>query len=169
MLAFFLAMAMLTAPLSAAAADKVGYVDMPRAMNDVNDGKAAKEKLQKEFVARQKELDRLQKELKQRQEEFERRSGMMKPDVRKAKEDALRAKFAELQQTYMKLQRELVGQESQLTQEIGGKLRRIVEKIGDRDGYTMILDLSAGVLFHKRHLDITDEVVRIYNKQHAKK
>ena len=148
---------------------KLGYVDVARALNEVEDGKAAKGKLKSDFEGKQQKLDKMQTDLKAKKEEFEKKAGMMKPEAKQAKQEELQREFMELQKTYMQLQQELIDSESGLTQEIGKKLKSVIEKIGDRDGYTMILNIGDTVMYYKRHRDITDEVVREYNKQYGKK
>jgi outer membrane protein len=155
---------------TALAADlKIGYVDMARALNEVDEGKSAKARLKKDFEKKQKSLDQMQKTLKAKQAEFEKRKAMMKEDVRNAKIEEMQRDFLELQQTYGRLQKELMEEEAKLTQKIGGRVTKIVEKIGDRDSYVMVLNIGDTVLYYKRHQDITDEVVKMYNKQYGKK
>jgi outer membrane protein len=155
---------------TASAADlKIGYVDMARALNEVDEGKSAKARLKKDFEKKQKSLDQMQKTLKAKQAEFEKRKAMMKEDVRNAKIEEMQRDFLELQQTYGRLQKELMEEEAKLTQKIGGRVTKIVEKIGDRDSYVMVLNIGDTVLYYKRHQDITDEVVKMYNKQYGKK
>jgi Skp family chaperone for outer membrane proteins len=74
----------------------------------------------------------------------------------------------ELKQTYARLQKELLAEENKLTVRIGGRITKIVEKVGDRDGYNLILNIGDTVLYYKRHHDITDEVVKLYNQQYGK-
>ncbi len=148
---------------------KVAYVDMARALNEVNDGKVAKNKLKKEFEAKQRRLDTEQKRLKAKKADFDKRVATMRPEVRSQKEQELQRELMGLQQTYVQMQRELMAQEGKLTQEIGGRLKVIVGKIGDKEGYTMILNIADTVLYHKRHMDITDQVVRDYNKAYGAK
>src|SRR5438552_18238338 len=81
--------------------EKVGYVDMARALNDVEDGKTAKGKLKKEFDDKQKKLDAMQAELKTKKADFDKQKAMMKPDVRSQKQDELQGELMNLQQTYM--------------------------------------------------------------------
>lgn len=153
----------------AAAAFKVGYVDMARSLNEVEDGKTAKAKLKTEFDQKQQKLDKMQTDLKAKKDEFDKRAAMMKPDAKQAKQEELQREYMEVQKVYMQLQQELVESEGQITQDIGHKLRGIIEKIGDRDGYQAILNLGEGVLYSKRHQDMTDDVIREYNKQYGKK
>jgi outer membrane protein len=166
---FFLLL--MTALNSVAYADdmKIGYVDMARALNDVEEGKAAKAKLKADFDGKQKKLDEMQNELKAAKEDFEKKAAMMKADAKQAKQEELQKKFVELQQTYMQLQKELMDKEGAVTQDITGKLRKIVVRIGDREGYSIILDIGETVLYFKRHMELTDKVVQEYNEQYGGK
>ncbi len=152
---------------TASANDKVGYVDMARAFNELEDSKQAKEQLKKDFDGKQKQLDEAQNKLKAKKDEFDAKSAMMKPEVKQQKQDELQKDFAQLQQTYMQLQQDLSKREGALVQDITRKLRKVVEKLGDRESYSMILDIGDGVLYYKRHLDITDQVIREYNKEYG--
>lgn len=167
--ALFVAALMAFTQAAEAADLKIAYVEMARALNEVEEGKAAKARLKKEFAKKQQELDKMQSTLKTKQAEFEKRKAMMKEDVRNAKIEEMQRDFLELQQTYGRLQKELMDEEGKLTQKIGGRVAKIVEKIGDRDGYTLILNIGDTVLYHKAHQDITDDVVKMYNRQYGKK
>ena len=92
----------------------------------------------------------------------------MKADVKQRKAEELQRSFMDLQQTYAKLQKELMEKESALTQEIYRKLTAVIDSIGDRDGYTLIMDIGDTVLYHKSHMDLTDEVIKEYNRRHGK-
>lgn len=147
---------------------KIAYVDMARALNEVEDGKAAKARLEKEFGEKQKQLDKMKNDLKAKNDQFEKRKGMMKPEARAEEQDQLQKEYMKLQQTYLQLQQELMANQAQVTQEIAQKLRNVIAKIGDRDSYTMVLDIGEAVLYYKRHRDITEQVVQEYNKQYGK-
>lgn len=152
-----------------ATAPKVGYVDMARALNDVEDGKSAKAKLKADFELKQKKLDKMQADLRDKKEAFDRRVATMKPEARSAKEAELQQSLMEVQQTYMQLQQELVESEGQVTGDIRKKLQAIIDKMGDREDYFLILNTGDTVLYNKRHMDMTDSVIREYNQQYSKK
>jgi outer membrane protein len=152
-----------------AADPKIGYVDVARALNQVEDGKTAKAKLKGDFDGKQKKLDKMQNGLKAKKEDFEKKRAMMKPEVRMQKQEELQREFLNLQQTYVQLQQELMASENKVTQEIAAKMRKVIARIGDRDAYLLIIDIGETVLYYKRHMDVTDQVVKEYNKQYGKK
>lgn len=150
---------------------KVAYVNMQRIVAELPQAQKARDKLRNEFTLKQKQLDGLQKEFEKSMEDFEKGKHMMKPEVRMQRETELKQKYAQLHQTLMKLQQELGEKEAEMAQSIHVKIRALVEAIGDRDGYDLVLDNSAvkgTVLFFKRHLDITDQVIAMYKTKHGK-
>ncbi len=148
---------------------KIAYVDLSRAVDEIDEFKNAKGRLKSEFDKKQKQLDKMQLDFKAKQEDFEKRQAMMKDDARQARIQELQKERAELLQTYESLQRELMEEQSKAFQQIESRLKNIVTKIGDRDGYTLILNVAGTVLYYKRHQEITDDVVVEYNKQYAAK
>jgi len=143
---------------------KIGYVDMQAVVTRSEDGKREIAQLKKDFEVKQKKLDQMQEDLKKMKEDFDKQAAMLKDDVKQKKQAEMQAKYGELQQTYMNLQKDLGEKQQTITANIITKVKAIVEKIGDRDGYTMIMDRNeANVLFYKRHMDVTDEVLTAYN------
>lgn len=154
----------------AAAADlKVGYVDMARAFRELEDSKAARKKLKTNFDAKQKQLDERQAKLKAMKDDFDKRQAMMKEDVKRQKQAEMQQEFMQLQQTYVQLQQELQKEEQEIVQMISVKMKRVVERVGDREGFDLILDIGETVLYYKKHQDITDQVIREYNREYGKK
>ena len=70
---------------------------------------------------------------------------------------------------FQKLQQELQQREAELMQKLESKVVNVINKIGDRDAYDMILRVQPGVLYRKRHRDITDEVVKLYTQHYGSK
>lgn len=162
-------LATLVCSTASAATLKIGYVDMAQALNEVDQGKAAKAQLKRDFAQKQAKLDKLQKSLKAKKDAFDKQKGTMKPDVREQREEELQQDLIQLQQTYAQLQQELMQKQSKLTQDITSKLQAVVDRIGDKYGYNIILNIGDTVLYYKRDLDITEQVVREYNKQYGTK
>lgn len=146
-----------------AAAQKVACVDLQRALEETEDGKKAKDKLKKDFDRKQKELNDKQDELKKMKDAIDKKRTLMKPEAIAKDEQDLQQRFVELQQTYARLQQELAQKEQEATRGIFAKMQGIVAKIADRDHFDLVIDKSAGVVFNKQSLDITNEVIRMYN------
>lgn len=160
----------LTLCASTALADiKIAYVDMQRALLEVEDGKTAKGKLEAMKKDRQEKLDARQEELRTLQKAFEAQKDFMKEDVRKAKEEEFRTKLGELQLTYAKLQKELAEEEAKLTKGIFARMARILKAMGEAEGFSMVFEKTeSSILWAPQSLDITNEVIRRYNAGEGK-
>ena len=162
--------AALSVALPAAASDdaKIGVVDLQRALNEVNEGAAAKANLKREFEQKQRALDEKQNELKALKEELDARAMMMTAEAKQEKAGQLQQKLMETQQLYMQLQQEVSQKEAAVTGEIFQKMGTILQTMGADGGYLMIVEKSA-VPYAKGHVDITNELIRRYNDAYGKK
>lgn len=145
--------------------DKLAYVDLQRALEETNDGKAAKAKLKADFDQKQKELDAKQEELKKMKEDFDKKSALMKDDAKNKMQQDMQQRLMQLQDTYARLQSELQKREAEATRGILAKLSAVVQRIAERENFAMVLERSSSVVYGKPALDITNEVIRTYNSQ----
>ena len=142
---------------------KVGYVDMQRALNETDDGRKAKEKLKKEFDQKQKELDEQQTQLKKEIEDLDKKRTLLPADKVREKESELRARLEKVQQTYMRHQKDLSEKEQKETAKIFERMQKIIGEIAAGENFSMIVDKQA-LVYAKPHLDLTNELIRRYNK-----
>ena len=78
----------------------------------------------------------------------------------------LRGRLEKVQQTYMRHQQDLQGKEQKETAKIFERMTKIISEIAAGENFTMIVDKSA-LVFAKPHLDLTNELIRRYNKTAA--
>ncbi len=148
---------------------KLAYVDLQRALLEVEDGKKAKAKLEKLKNDRQKKLDAEQESVKKLQQDFETQKSFMTDEVRAQKTAEFQEKFQQLQMTYANLQKELVTEEAKVTREIFNRMGKILETMGKTNGYTMILEKTeSSILWAEQSLDLTNELIRRYNAGEGK-
>jgi outer membrane protein len=147
-----------------AQAAKIAVVDLQRAINETEDGRKSKEKLKKLFESRQTGLDKKQEDLKKLKEEIEKQQSVWTPEVRQQKIESYQKQIVELQQVYVDYQRELAEKEGELTKSIIERMEKILRRIGQTEGYTLIVERNeAGVIYVPTNLDVTDVVIQRYN------
>jgi outer membrane protein len=157
------ALALSLAPLAAGAADaKLGYVDLQRALEEIDEGKAAKAQLKKDFDEKQKQLDQRTDEVKKLDADFQKQSLVMAADARAAKAAEIDRKKGEVQQFFVGLQQDLAAREREVTRGIFDKMIGMVRELAEAEGLTMVLDRNT-VLYAPASLDVTNELVRKYN------
>jgi len=149
------------------AALKIGVVNFQKALNSVDEGKAAKKKLESDFKKKQKQLDIQQKELETMRQELQEQAVVLPQDKLQAKQENFQNKFLAFRKKAAEFQQEMVRRESELSSKILGRLKTIVEGIGKKEDYTLILEQSGdSVLYVESKDDLTDRVIKAYNKKH---
>lgn len=165
------AMALCAAPLRAWANPsgemKFAFVDIQRALNECHNGKNVKvefrgkiQRLQERLQGEESEVERLKKELEQK-------GSLMQPDQRQNLEDDYTKKLHEFQDDYKNSQADLKQKDNEMTGEIVQDIALVVQQIGQKNGYTMVME-KGGLLWAIPQLDITDEVVRAYDAMNVK-
>jgi outer membrane protein len=154
-----------TAPTIYAQTTRIAVVDLQRALNETEDGRRAKARLKRLFEKRQQQLDKTQNSLKAQKEQIEQLIASKAPQKTIQERAATYQKaLIELQSTYMEYQRELAEQEGTLTREIIARMERILRRIGQSEGYTLIVERNeGGVVWVPSNLDLTDQVIQRYN------
>ncbi len=152
------------APKLYAQATRIAVVDLQRALNETEDGRRAKARLKRLFKRRQQALDKRQTELKALKTEIEAQKNVLSREALQKRVEVYQKAFIELQSTYVEYQRELAQKESQLTREIIARMERILRRIGQSEGYTLIVERNeGGVVWVPSNLDVTDLVIQRYN------
>jgi len=144
---------------------RIGYVDFNRALNEVSDGKRAKQRLKDEFEEKQAKLDRLQSELKALKDGIDRDRLIVSEEALRRREDEYQRKFNELQSRLDGFRMEMSTREHNLTNDILSRLRSIVKEIGRDEGYVLILEKSQDVVLYSQDGgDLTDRVISAYDR-----
>jgi outer membrane protein len=160
----FVALLFVAGKAEPAAAQKIGVVDMQRALAETEDGRKAKDTLKKLFEQRQKTLDKQQNDLKALKDGLDKQRDVLQRDVLTKKLEEYQKAVAELQTTYVDFQRELAAKEGELTKPILMRMERVVRRIGQAEGYTLVVDRSeAGVMYVPSTYDLTDVLIQRYN------
>ncbi|MFL5261752.1 MAG: OmpH family outer membrane protein [Anaeromyxobacteraceae bacterium] len=164
-LATLLALGLAGAPARARAEQKLAFVDLQRALNEVDEGKTAKAALKREFDQKQKTLDEKKGEFDKLRGEFEKQAVVMSDDARKERQGELERKQMELQGLFVQMQKELSERERETTRGIFDKMHAIVSEIAEQEGVALVLTAEA-LVFATPSLDFTNELVRKYNARH---
>ena len=161
-----LAAASLIAPRAARAAEqKFAYVELQRAIAEIDEGKAARAKLEAARDAKQKEIDKDQEAVRKERETFEKQAATMTEATRNQKGQELQKKIVDLQQRFEKGRAELAQQEREMFGPILEKMQATIAAIAQRDGITMVVE-KAALLYSPASLDLTNEAIRLYNDKY---
>jgi len=155
---------------SDAAGSRIGYVDVQRVIVRSVAGVAAREQLERDKVTMQKDVDNRKVEVDKLREEMEKKGLVLSAESRREKEETLQRKVRDLRRLAEDLEKELQKKEQQATQRILQELTGIIEKMGKERGFLLIVERrSGGVIYGDPEGDVTDEVIKLYDQEKAKK
>lgn len=144
---------------------RIAFVDVNRVLARSAAGAQAREALERERAAMQKEFDGKAEEIKRLGEELEKKGPLMTPEVRRDKQEQFDRKRRDVQRLADDLARELEKKEGVLLQRVVLEIRGLVDKLGKERGYFMIVERQrAGVLYGAAEADLTDEVIKLYDR-----
>ncbi len=161
-----LSAALLAAGLAHAADFKAAYVDIQRAVQETDEGKAAKTRLQSLADKKQKDFEKEKLALQAEVDAYTKQKAAMDDKVASEKEMALQKKTYEFAQKAEKLRAELADAERKELGAIFPRLETLLGQIAQREGLTMVFDKSSsGLAWAPPSLDLTNELIRMYNAQ----
>jgi outer membrane protein len=149
---------------------KVGIIDLQKIIEESTVGKRSSVEMKSQGKKMEDVLKEKGAEIEELQKSLEQKGTVMSEAAREKKEQDLRDKITDLkslQRRYQDVLRELnLNLSKQITQDVF----KIVEKIGKREGYTLILDRRVGgIVYAPKAIDITDRVIKEYNAMDAKR
>ncbi len=157
---------MLFAGSSRAEGIRIAVVDVNKVLNESEEGKAAKKKMEARYEELKKSIDAKQEEAKKLKDEIDKQKVMLASREKlKEKEDALQAKVNELRKLTQEGEREMQGRQGELTREVLKRIEAQIDVVVKAEKYDLVLERSAGVIHIVESMDITARVLDLMNKQ----
>jgi outer membrane protein len=148
---------------------RIAYIDVQRVLARSAAGVAAREQLEREKATMQKEMDGRRTELERLREEIEKKGPLLTPDARREKQEQFERKRRDAARMADDFQKELEKKEQTLLQKVLQEVSGVIEQTGKEKGYYLIVEKrGAGVIYASPEADLTDEVIRAYDRQAPK-
>lgn len=141
---------------------KIGFVDVQRAVAEVEEGKSAKAKLKKELDDKRGALESRKGELEKLKADYDKQASVLSDDAKHGREQEMQKKLLELQGMYEESQQELSAKESEAMKGILGKMEGVIHEVSDSESFAFVLDKNS-LLYAPAASDLTNEVIRKYN------
>jgi outer membrane protein len=158
------------APAAGAGLSRIAYIDVQRVLARSAAGVAAREQLEREKATMQKEMDGKRTELEKLRDELEKKGALLTADARREKQEQFERKRRDAARLADDFQKELEKREQGLLQKVLQDVSGIIERVGKEKGYYMIVEKrGAGVIYAATEADLTDEVIRVYDREAGSK
>ncbi|MBM4144767.1 MAG: OmpH family outer membrane protein [Nitrospira sp.] len=156
-------------PVSLPAAEniKFGAIDVQKILNESEAGKKAKTDLESLIKSKQVSIDEKGKAIEKMKADIEKQASVLSADARKTKEDELEKLIREYQRLVQDSQAEVKKREAELTDGILKDIREIIDKIGEEEGYTLIVEKGM-IVYSSKGIDVTDSIIKKFDELRAK-
>lgn len=153
-------------PAGETAQAKIAIINMQKVVRKSVAGQKAMEELNKKFEGLQKKLKVKQDELTAFKDDFEKKGPLMNEEARAEKERELKKALRDFKDQSDDAQFEMRQAESKSMEPVLKELEKVVTRIGEEGGYTIILEKNMpGIYFNTSNIDITDEVIKAYDNE----
>lgn len=144
---------------------KLGYVDLQKILDESAEGKRVKDEISREFEGKKKELEKMQADLNNLKEDYKKSYNLLKPEARKEKEDLIESKEKELKRAVSDFREDIKKKEQSFSDQIIKEIVEIVKKLGEKQGYTLILEKNfSSIIYGAQNADLTNIVLQEYNQ-----
>jgi len=150
---------------SAYAADKVGYINLQRLVNESKMGKDARADIQKMRQDKQAMLTTKLRDINKLRDFINKEGSKMPPAERRAKVELLQKLYKEYQRLVADAKEDITREDRQLVAIILEKANDILKKVAKKKKYTIILKDPNAIGYLNPDVDITDLVLKELNKK----
>jgi outer membrane protein len=147
---------------AARAEQRIGVVDVQRAVMQTEDGLRAQATLKKLFDSRQQELNKKQTDLQKQREDIDKQSKALSKDALQKRVDDWQKQMVELQTVFVEYNKELEKKQKELTDPVFEKVMAIVKRVATTENLDLVIDKQT-VAYVRTDLDLTDRCIQMYN------
>jgi len=152
---------------ASAQAVKVAVVNIERFQQTSRGFQKTAAAMKAKFEELQSKLDEERNVLAKLEEDFKKQSMMLSLDAQEDKKRELERKRRYYKYLHDEFTQEMKDTEMEAIRKTMGELEKVVEKLAEKEGYTLILERrTMGLVFYDKAIDITDRVVEAYDRVH---
>ena len=151
---------------------KIGFVNIQEVMNSSTQGKRVKAELGKLFKKKKKELSATEQDLKTMREDLEKKKSVLSDAVLAQKQRSWEIKMLAYRKQLSETDLQLRKRERDLAGPVLKNVNTIINEIGKKDSYTVILQrspLSNNLLWAAEEINLTPRVIRELEKSKKKR
>ena len=169
MKSFIAVVASLLLTSSAFAKVSVGKVDVQKVLITVTQGQSVRDQLKKAFDEKQKLLKDEEDKIRKLQDDNQKKASVLNEKEKSKKEREIQEKIVAIQQKTTTYQKDIQDMEQKLKTPILEKVKAVVDEVSKSADVDFVYEAAtAPILYAKEEKDLTDEVIKFYNKKFPK-
>lgn len=150
---------------------KVAIMSIQMAIAQSQEGQEAARAIQTRFAPKRAELEKQQKEIADLQNQLTNQARTLSDEARTRLQRQIDDKTRAFNRTNEDATTEFQQAEADAINEIGRKMMEVISDYAQKNGYTVVLDVSSPqtpILYADTGMDITPKIIELYDQAHAK-
>jgi len=144
----------------------IGVVDLDQAVLSTEEGKAARNELERRAREAETELKPMVEEVQAIMAEYQKQEAVRSDEWKQDKQLEVQGLRNRIEFKQREVQSQLEVHRERLVAPLRNKLAEVVDAIGREEGYSLIIMRNApGVIYSRETLDITDLVIKKFNEK----
>lgn len=146
----------------------VGKVDMQKIITTIGEGKRVRDRIKKDFDAKQAEIKQEEDKIKAAQENFQKQALVMNDKAKTKKQLELQKMVMGIQEKTMGYQREIQRMEQEQMTPVLDKLKSIIDSVSKDEDVDLTIEAGSTpiILYSKVEKELTDQVIKAYDKKY---
>jgi outer membrane protein len=149
---------------------KLAVIAIQQAIVATKDGQKAAAELDSKAGPKKKELEQKQSDINSLQDQLSKGQNTLSEGTKTDLYKNIESKKKSLQRDFEDAQAEMDQEQQKILQGLGQKMMAVIERYAKDNGYTLVVDVSnpqTPVLYAAPSIDITKEIIELYDKSSA--
>lgn len=165
-----LVLVMASSAVFAEGTPKFAVVNFQLALQKVNAGQSAREKLKSSYESKKQEIESAKAQWQKDADELKKQSSVLSQEAMQEKAQAMQKRLMDIQTKASNYERELAQSDAETTKQIITSFQTYIQEIASQKGYDMVFENSAQIVVYAANApDITNELIELFNKKGVKK
>lgn len=150
---------------------KIAIISIQVAITNTAEGKKLEGELDARFAPKNTEIQNGQRQIEALQKQLTDGGNTMSQQAKADLNNEIQTKQRDYQQTAQNAQSDYQNAQTELMNQVGGKMMPILKTYAEQHGYTAVVDVSFGwpqspVLYYNPGIDITGDIIKLYDQAH---
>lgn len=146
------------------AEQKIGLVDVQRALSSVAAGKKVRNEIESERDKRSGEFKKKGEDIEKMRQDIEKKQSVLSEEAMKKRQMEFQEEVTKYRASFEKANQEFIKKEQDMMKPITDKMRKVIDKVSKSKGYNVILHFEAA-LYSDGSADLTDDVIKAFEAE----
>ncbi|GAB4232926.1 MAG: hypothetical protein Kow00109_05480 [Acidobacteriota bacterium] len=145
---------------------KIAFINTTAVLQGTEEGKKDLAALDQFIAEKRQALEQQQQELNELKSQYDRQYRLLNPDTAAEMQRAITDKERKLARAQEDAQLEIEQRRDDVLTRMGEKIQAVIAEYAQQNGIGAVFLLTPGLPYYSEELDITADIIRLYNEKH---